>query len=59
MLSSRRHRAGAFDAQAHSTARAFDLAAAERGFRHRLGVKDCHNTPRPVLAHALLRLERA
>eukprot|EP00966_Prymnesium_polylepis_P299824 6928477-Prymnesium_polylepis.1 len=59
MLSSSRHRAGALDAQAHSTARALDLAAAERVSRHRLGVKGCHKTPSRVIAHALLRVERA
>ena len=59
MLPSRRHRAGAFDVGALSTARAFALATAERVFVQRHGVKECTKTPRPVVAHALLRLERA
>eukprot|EP00966_Prymnesium_polylepis_P167994 3884215-Prymnesium_polylepis.1 len=59
MLPSRRSRAGAFDAQALSTARAFDQATAERVFTHRPAPKECLKTPRPVIAHGLLRLERA
>eukprot|EP00966_Prymnesium_polylepis_P065706 1524637-Prymnesium_polylepis.1 len=59
MLPSGRRRAGRSDVGALPTARAFDLTTAERVFRHRLGVKDCHKTPSPVIAHALLRLARA
>eukprot|EP00966_Prymnesium_polylepis_P295122 6815572-Prymnesium_polylepis.1 len=34
------------------------LAAAEGVLWHRLVVEDCRETPRPEVAHALLRVER-
>eukprot|EP00966_Prymnesium_polylepis_P243720 5636222-Prymnesium_polylepis.1 len=58
MLPSRRRRAGRFDVGVRDTARAFDLAIAERVLWQRLVVEDCHKTPRPVVAHALLWLSR-
>eukprot|EP00966_Prymnesium_polylepis_P166454 3847981-Prymnesium_polylepis.1 len=61
MLSSRRRRAGRFDVGALSTARAFDLSIAEGVVTQRLGVEleEFAKTPRSVIAHTLLRLERA
>ena len=57
-LSSRRRRAGAFDVGTLDTARGFALVTAERIFRQRLVVEDCHKIARPVIAHALLWLSR-
>eukprot|EP00966_Prymnesium_polylepis_P173082 4003377-Prymnesium_polylepis.1 len=59
MLSTPRHRAGRFDVGALSTGRAFALSIAEGVCTQRLGVEECVNTPRPVIANTLLRLERA
>eukprot|EP00966_Prymnesium_polylepis_P145239 3353973-Prymnesium_polylepis.1 len=59
MLPSGRRRAGRFDVGTLSTGRGFALATAERVLWQRLVVEDCHKTPRPVIAHGLLRPERA
>eukprot|EP00966_Prymnesium_polylepis_P184043 4265602-Prymnesium_polylepis.1 len=58
MLSSAHHRAGRFDVQTLPTARGFALETAEGVLWHRLVVEDRRKTPRPGVAHALLRVER-